>query len=122
VTGGSSIDWSVFDQLTAEVGLSVLPRLLRTFFGEAEKRLAAFAALAGGPAELGEGTPIHREIHSLKSAAASFGAAGLARRAAEIEAAIEERVYRHDPRVVAELAGLFEEFRAAAVRRGVVVD
>ncbi|MBI1244339.1 MAG: phosphorelay protein LuxU [Alphaproteobacteria bacterium] len=122
VSGGGSIDWKALDQLTAEVGLDVLPRLLRTFYGEAEKRLGTFARLSGDAPELGEGLPLHREIHSLKSAAASFGASGLATRAAEIEAQIESRAYRHDPAVVAELAGLFAEFRSAVARRGVVVD
>ena len=36
---GESIDWMILDQLTEEVGPTILPRLLRTFYGEAEVRL-----------------------------------------------------------------------------------
>ncbi len=119
---GGETDWTVLDQLTSEVGAGVLSRLLKTFYGEAEKRIGMFARLSVNALEFGEGTPLHREIHSLKSAAASFGATGLARRAAEIEETIESGDYRHDPVVVAELAGLFEDFRGAVARRGVITE
>ena len=75
---GASIDWTILDQLTEEVGPTTLPRLLRTFYGEAETRLSAFARLSQEGAQTGEGGALHREIHSLKSAAASFGAMRLA--------------------------------------------
>ena len=115
------IDWSSLDQLTEEIGAAVLPRLLKTFYGEAEARLGAFSRLSQEAAALGEGSPLHREIHSLKSAAASFGARGLAKRAGEIEDMVEAGSYRHDPAVIAALAGLFAEFRDAVARRGIVV-
>jgi HPt (histidine-containing phosphotransfer) domain-containing protein len=115
------IDWSSLDQLTEEIGASVLPRLLKTFYGEAEARLGAFSRLSQEAAPLGEGSSLHREIHSLKSAAASFGARGLAARAGEIEDMVEAGSYRHDPAVIAALAGLFAEFRDAVARRGIVV-
>jgi HPt (histidine-containing phosphotransfer) domain-containing protein len=114
-------DWSSLDQLTEEVGASVLPRLLKTFYGEAEKRLGAFSRLSQEGAPGGEGGQLHREVHSLKSAAASFGARALAMRAASLEESIESGGYSHDPDVIAELAGLFSDFREAVARRGIVV-
>jgi HPt (histidine-containing phosphotransfer) domain-containing protein len=119
---GTPIDWTVLDQLTREVGAATLPRLLRTFYSEAETRLGAFARLSQEGAALGEGGALHREIHSLKSAAASFGASRLAGRAAGLEEAIEADGYRHDPAAIADLAGLFAEFRSEVARRGIVVD
>jgi HPt (histidine-containing phosphotransfer) domain-containing protein len=116
------IVWASLDQLADEVGQAVLPRLLRTFFAEAETRLGAFARLSQEGAEIGEGGQLHREIHSLKSAAASFGAAALAMRAAEIEDAIETGTYRHDPKDLAALAGMIAAFRDAVKRRGIAVD
>lgn len=116
------IDWPSLDQLTEEIGAAVLPRLLKTFYGEAEARLGAFSRLSQDAARLGEGSPIHREIHSLKSAAASFGARALAARAGEIEELVEAGSYRHDPATIAALAGMFAEFRDAVARRGIVVD
>lgn len=115
------IDWSSLDQLTEEIGASVLPRLLKTFFGEAEKRLGTFSRLSQEGAIGGEGGQLHREVHSLKSAAASFGASALAMRAASLEEWIEGGGYRHDPDAIAELAGLLSEFREAVARRGIVV-
>jgi two-component system phosphorelay protein LuxU len=115
------IDWSSLDQLTEEIGASVLPRLLKTFFGEAEKRLGTFSRLSQEGAIGGEGGQLHREVHSLKSAAASFGASALAMRAASLEESIEGGGYRHDPDAIAELAGLLSEFREAVARRGIVV-
>lgn len=115
------IDWSSLDQLTEEIGASVLPRLLKTFYGEAEKRLGTFSRLSQEGAACGEGGQLHREVHSLKSAAASFGARALALRAASLEETIESGGYRHDPDVIAELAGLLSEFREAVARRGIVV-
>ncbi|MBI3507331.1 MAG: Hpt domain-containing protein [Proteobacteria bacterium] len=116
----SPIDWSSLDQLTEEIGASVLPRLLKTFYGEAETRLGSFSRLSQEGAGAGDGSPLHREIHSLKSAAASFGARALAARAGEIEDLIEAGKYRHDPAAIAGLAGLFSEFREAVARRGIV--
>jgi phosphoribosyl-ATP pyrophosphohydrolase/phosphoribosyl-AMP cyclohydrolase len=89
VSPNAPIDWSSLDQLTEEVGASVLPRLLKTFYGEAEKRLGAFSRLSQEGATGGEGGQLHREVHSLKSAAASFGARALAVRAASLEETIE---------------------------------
>lgn len=117
----AQIDWSSLDQLTEEIGASVLPRLLKTFYGEAETRLGTFSRLSQAGAPGGEGGQLHREIHSLKSAAASFGARALAMRAAALEIEIEMGSYRHDPGVIAELAGLVTEFREAVARRGIVV-
>jgi len=122
VASDPPIAWASLDQLADEVGPAVLPRLLRTFFAEAETRMGAFARLSQEGAEGGEGGRLHREIHSLKSAAASFGAAALAMRAAEIEEAIEAGTYRHDPKDLAALAGLFAAFRDAVRRRGIAVD
>lgn len=115
------IDWSSLDQLTEEVGASVLPRLLGTFYGEAEKRLGTFSRLSQEGVPGGEGSQLHREVHSLKSAAASFGARALAMRAEKLEETIESGGYRHDPEVIAELVGLFSDFREAVARRGIVV-
>jgi HPt (histidine-containing phosphotransfer) domain-containing protein len=111
--GANSVDWPVFQQLLEEVGPDAMSRLLATFAGEAKTRIARFAELSavGGP--LGAGTTLHREVHSLKSAAGSFGASALAAAAAELESAIKADLYRHDPAECVKLEKFFGEFEYA---------
>jgi HPt (histidine-containing phosphotransfer) domain-containing protein len=108
-----AFDRPAFEQLLDEVGPEAMVRLLAAFAREAQGRIARFAELsaAGGP--LGEGGDLHREVHSLKSVAASFGAAALAKRADELEAAIEARGYIHDPAAASALESLFGRFAEA---------
>ncbi len=105
------VDWAGFDQLAADVGPEAMARLLQTFYGEVQTRLAAFAELSAATSVQGEGGALHREIHSIKSAAASFGAYTLAKLAADIEIDIETALYRHDVARLAELAALFSHFQ-----------
>jgi|GEM_PF-6090050 len=107
------IDWTEFDQLAGDVGPEAMARLLQTFYGEAQTRLARFGTLSAADSPQGEGSELHREIHSLKSAAGSFGASALAASAARIEAAIEALAYRHDAGLLAELGRQFADFQAA---------
>lgn len=111
-------DWTVLDQLTEEVGAEILPRLLRTFYGEATAKIAEFDGLS---AANGDKAEMHRAVHSLKSAAGSFGASALAALAAEIEQKIEDGAWRHDPAAVASLNARFASFKAAVVARGISV-
>ncbi|MCA3247446.1 MAG: Hpt domain-containing protein [Azospirillum sp.] len=115
----SEHDLRVLDQLTEEVGAEVLNRLLRTFFGEASVRIADFNRLSTSN---GDASEMHRTVHSLKSAAGSFGATKLAALAAELEQDIEDGVYRHDPAAIAQLGAHFEAFKAAVAARGISVD
>jgi len=108
--GDDTIDRPAFAQLLAEVGPEVMVRLLAAFAREAKARIARFAELSAADSPLGEGGDLHREVHSLKSAAASFGAAALAKRADELETAIEARRYAHDPAAIAALATLFARY------------
>ncbi len=111
--GDDAVDLDAFAQLLAEVGPDVMARLLDAFAREANARIGRFAALSQSHSPLGEGGDLHREVHSLKSAAASFGAAALAKRADALETAVETRQYSHDPAVAAELATLFGRFADA---------
>lgn len=112
-----AIDWSEFDQLADDVGPEAMARLLQTFYGEAQSRLARFGALSAANSPQGEGSELHREIHSIKSAAGSFGARALAGAAARIEAAIEAREYRHDVGLLAALAAHFADFQDAVAKQ-----
>jgi HPt (histidine-containing phosphotransfer) domain-containing protein len=109
----NTIDRAAFAQLLEEVGPEVMARLLDAFAREASARVGRFAALSEARSPLGEGSDLHREVHSLKSAAASFGAAALAKRADELETAVETRRYSHDPAAAADLATLFGRFADA---------
>jgi HPt (histidine-containing phosphotransfer) domain-containing protein len=109
----STVDGPAFAQLLAEVGPEVMARLLDAFAREASARIARFAELSAAGSPLGEGGDLHREVHSLKSAAASFGAAALAKRADELETAVEARIYTHDPAAAAGLETLFGRFAGA---------
>ena len=114
----NTLDRLAFAQLLAEVGPETMPRLLAAFAREARTRIARFAELSAAGSPLGEGGDLHREAHSLKSAAASFGAAALAARADALETAIETRQYAYDPATAASLATLFGRFEdAVAVYR-----
>ena len=108
-----AVDRDAFARLLAEVGPEVMARLLDAFAREANARIARFAELSQAGSPLGEGGDLHREVHSLKSAAASFGAAALAKRADALETAVETRQYSHDPAAAAELAALFGRFADA---------
>jgi HPt (histidine-containing phosphotransfer) domain-containing protein len=114
----SQFDWSVLDQLTEEVGDEILPRLLRTFYGEATAKIAEFGELS---ATNGDKAEMHRAVHSLKSAAGSFGASALASLAAEIEQKIEDGAWSHDASAIADLGARFETFKAAVAARGIAV-
>lgn len=109
----NTFDRTAFAQLLAEVGPEAMTRLLAAFAREADARIARFGALSQAGSPLGEGSELHREVHSLKSAAASFGAAALAKRAGEIEAAVKAFNYAHDPAEAADLATLFGRFADA---------
>lgn len=111
--GDNTIDRPAFAQLLGEVGPEVMARLLAAFVREANARIVRFAELSEARSPLGEGGDLHREVHSLKSAAASFGAADLAKRAEELEAAVEVRHYAHDPTSIADLRASFLRFSAA---------
>jgi HPt (histidine-containing phosphotransfer) domain-containing protein len=109
----NTVDRSAFAQLLDEVGPDAMGRLLATFAREAKERIARFAELSAAGSPLGEGGDLHRQVHSLKSAAASFGAAALAKRADELETEIEALRYSHDPDVAAALEKLFGRFANA---------
>jgi HPt (histidine-containing phosphotransfer) domain-containing protein len=111
------VDWTDFDQLAQDVGPEAMARLLQTFYGEVQTRLAAFADLSAAGSPQGEGGDLHREIHSIKSAAGSFGANILAQFAADIEEAIETSSYRHDGAQLADLATHFSRFQDAVALR-----
>ena len=119
----ADFDWTVLDQLIEEVGVEILPRLLRTFYGEATAKIAEFERLsaAKGDRSKEEWAEMHRAVHSLKSAAGSFGASALASLAAEIEQRIEDGAWTHDTAVIAELAARFDAFKFAIVERGITV-
>lgn len=114
----SEFDWSILDQLTEEVGAEILPRLLGTFYGEAMTRIGEFGKLSAAGTDKAE---MHRAVHSLKSAAGSFGASALAALAAEIEQKIEDGVWSHDPAAIAEMGARFQTFKAAVAARGITV-
>ncbi|MCM0018959.1 MAG: Hpt domain-containing protein [Tagaea sp.] len=114
----TDFDWTVLDQLTEEVGAEILSRLLRTFYNEAAAKIAEFDKLSAANTDKAE---MHRAVHSLKSAAGSFGASALAALAAEIEQKIEDGVWAHNPAAIAELAARFDAFKFAIVKRGITV-
>jgi HPt (histidine-containing phosphotransfer) domain-containing protein len=109
-------DWSVLDQLTEEVGAEILPRLLRTSYGEATAKIAEFDRLSAAKGNTAE---MHRAVHSLKSAAGSFGASALASLAADIEQKIEDGAWAQDSAAIAAMAVRFEAFKAAVAARGI---
>ncbi len=119
----TEFDWTMLDQLTEEVGSEVLPRLLRTFYGEAVAKIAEFEALseAALSGERGDAAAMHRAVHSLKSAAGSFGATSLAAVAADIEQRIEDGAYAHDAPAIGALRDRFEAFKSAVAARGISV-
>jgi HPt (histidine-containing phosphotransfer) domain-containing protein len=114
----TEFDWTILDQLIEEVGADIVPRLLRTFYNEAAAKIAEFDALSAANTDKAE---MHRAVHSLKSAAGSFGASALAALAAEIEQKIEDGGWTHDPRAIAEMAARFDAFKFAIVKRGITV-
>jgi HPt (histidine-containing phosphotransfer) domain-containing protein len=90
------LDPEVLAQLATDLDHSILPDLVEAFLREAETRSAVMVAAAVA----GELRPLEREAHSLKSSAGTFGAATLAARAREIEAACRAG----DGRAAAELS------------------
>ena len=82
------LDLSVLERLTEETGPEALPRMLARFLSEMPERLAAITAgLAGEQSAPDVLAATQRHCHSLKSAAATFGALPLSHLAAEMEAA-----------------------------------
>ncbi|WP_207484774.1 hybrid sensor histidine kinase/response regulator [Arenibaculum pallidiluteum] len=77
------VDGAVLAQLAADLDPQVVADLTEAFLREAEARVHAMAA-AGAEGDFGL---LAREAHSLKSSAGTFGAAGLADSAREIERA-----------------------------------
>lgn len=114
----TEFDWATLDQLTEEVGADILPRLLRTFYGEAVAKITEFEALSETK---GDTAAMHRAVHSLKSAAGSFGATSLAALAADIEQRIEDGAYAHDMPAIADLRARFAAFKSAVAARGISV-
>lgn len=81
----ADIDRAALEQFLRDVGPAAAKRLAGVFATEARRRIGAVAALS--PA--GASQDLRREAHSLKSAARTYGAAGIARAALALEAACD---------------------------------
>ncbi|MEK7819845.1 MAG: Hpt domain-containing protein [Pseudomonadota bacterium] len=79
----STIDRAALDQFLRDVGPVAAKRLAGVFAAETRRRVEAALRLA--PA--GPGPDLRREAHSLKSAARTYGAAGIAQAAQALEEA-----------------------------------
>lgn len=77
----SAIDYAALDQFLRDVGPVAAKRLAGVFAAETRRRVEAALRLA--PA--GPGPDLRREAHSLKSAARTYGAAGIANAAQALE-------------------------------------
>ena len=80
---GALIDPDTLALLAADLDAETFAKLLQTFLSETESRILRMQAAA----ESGDRDSLAREAHSLKSSAATFGAARLSRLAAAIERA-----------------------------------
>jgi HPt (histidine-containing phosphotransfer) domain-containing protein len=74
-----AIDRSTLDRFVDELGVDVAREIIAVFLRDTQARLAVMPDL------LGDRPRLSREAHSLKSAAATLGLSGLAKRAARIE-------------------------------------
>lgn len=81
----SAIDRAALDRFLGDVGPVAARRLAGVFAAETRRRVEAAARLA--PA--GPGPDLRREAHSLKSAARTYGAAGIAQAAQALEEACD---------------------------------
>ena len=81
----SDIDRPAFDQFVRDVGASAAKRLAGVFAADARRRVEAARKLAPS----GPGPDLRREAHSLKSAARTYGAAGIAEAARALEEACD---------------------------------
>lgn len=111
------LDHDVLDRLKKEVGAEAVARMLTRFLSEMPERLEAIReGLTVGSEEPAVLTKIQRHCHSLKSAAAAFGALPLSRLAAEMEAAAKEGDWQACRGHFASLPQLVSRTRDAATR------
>ncbi len=82
----TEIDRAALDQFLRDVGPAAAKRLAGVFAAETRRRVEAAQRLA--PA--GPGPDLRREAHSLKSAARTYGAAGIAEAARALEEACDQ--------------------------------
>ncbi|GAB4393553.1 MAG: hypothetical protein Tsb0032_13420 [Kiloniellaceae bacterium] len=112
-----ALDLSVLRQLEAETGREALCRMLSRFLTEMPERLAAIAeGLSEGQATPEILTAVQRHSHSLKSAAATFGALPLSRLSAELEAAAKAGDWTAVRRLSPDLPVLVAQTREAIAR------
>jgi len=101
-----AIDRSTLDRFVDELGVDMAREIIAVFLRDTQARLAVMPDL------LGDRPRLSREAHSLKSAAATLGLSGLAKRAARIE----HEANSLDPSDLVEaLRGLSASFEAGAV-------
>lgn len=83
MNGNFSFDQAVYDELGAELGSADMAEVLNVFLADTADRVARLEAghLTRSASK--------REVHSIKSSAATFGFMDLSRLAIEIEAAVE---------------------------------
>lgn len=113
-----ALDLSVLRQLEAETGREALCRMLSRFLTEMPERLAAIAeGLSEEQATPEILTAVQRHSHSLKSAAATFGALPLSRLSADLEAAAKAGDWTAVRRLSPDLPVLVAQTREAIARQ-----
>ncbi|GAB4362046.1 MAG: hypothetical protein Kow00114_17000 [Kiloniellaceae bacterium] len=112
------LDAAVLARLEEETGPQALPRMLARFLAEMPERLAGIREGLAAPREDAQTlAAVQRHCHSLKSAAATFGALPLSRRAQEMEAAAKAGDWTACRALFAELPDLVAASEAAVTAR-----
>lgn len=109
-----ALDPAVLRRLAEEAGPEALPRMLNRFLAEMPERLAAIQeGLAEAPGTAEVLASVERHCHSLKGAAATFGALPLSHRALEMEQAAKAGEWQACRAGLAALPQLIEATEAA---------
>lgn len=112
-----SLDPEVMDQLVADLGADLLPRLFETFVTELESRMQTLRAAV----RVGDAAAAGGEGHAIKSSAATFGMEALRLVSFEIEQAGRAgdiaRVRALEPRMLALCAAACDLMRAGPPAR-----
>lgn len=112
------IDWEVIQRFRDDAGDETLQMLIDTYLEDAAEKLNRLAEIVGSKQDIDEAVRI---AHSLKSASAMAGAAGLSERAARVESALAQAETPVCAEDAAEMKKLFTAYRTALANEGVAV-
>ncbi len=111
------LNWETIKRLTAAVGKAGFIRLAGIFMEETKSRLEHIRELApeGAPDTVDDFKALQREAHSLKGAAATYGAEALSETAGKLEQACIDEDREKARKTAGDLTGQAEETLAEMV-------